>query len=127
MKSRSPLWARVWIGASIAYGCLRITLVWRYLDQFGVNIWVFAGIELLASAMYGLSSARAVRALRNRWWIDVRKWGLVTLVSYGAPDVYVFASARALPMNYLQVLLGVVLVMAVLTSIGINGALSSNK
>lgn len=127
MKSRSPLWARLWVGASIAYGGLRITLVWRYLHQFGVNVWVFAGIELLASAIYGLSSVRAVRALQNRSWIDLRKWGLVTLASYGAPDLYVFASARTLPMNYLQVLLGVVVVTAVLTGIGIKGALSSNK
>ncbi len=121
MSSRSTTWSRVWIVASIAYGGLRTALVWRFLHQFGVNVWVFGVIELIASAVYGLSSARVVTHLLARNWSELRKWGLLAVISYAAPDVYVFVSAGTLPGSYLDVLIGIVLVTAALTVIGIVG------
>jgi hypothetical protein len=127
MSSRSTTWSRVWIIASIAYGGLRTALVWRFLHQYGVNVWVFGIIELFASALYGLSSARVVTFLLARSWSHLRPWGVLTFVSYAIPDVYVFASAGTLPGSYLDVLIGIVFVTAVLTAIGIVGQVRKGR
>ena len=92
-----------------------------------MNVWVFGLIELFASASYGLSSARVVTHLLARNWSQLRLWGVLALVSYTAPDVYVFASAGTLPGSYLDVLIGIVLVTAVLTAIGIGGQVRKGR
>jgi len=121
------MWTRVWIVASIAYGGLRTALVWRFLHQYGVNVWVFGVIEIFASAAYGLSSARVVTHLLARHRLQLRRWGVLALVSYAAPDVYVFASAGTLPGSYFDVLIGIVLVTAVVTAIGIVGQVRKGR
>ncbi|NBQ45848.1 MAG: hypothetical protein EBU37_07290, partial [Actinobacteria bacterium] len=89
----------IWIVGSVAYGGVRIALVWRYLQRFGVNLWIFSFIELLSSLIYGISSAHVVKTGLRRAWLAMRKWFLIAVASYFAPDIYVFASARDLPLN----------------------------
>ncbi|NBY60905.1 MAG: hypothetical protein EBQ54_00930 [Actinobacteria bacterium] len=117
MSSRSKLLTRIWIAGSVAYGGVRIALVWRYLQRFGVNLWIFSFIELLSSLIYGISSAHVVKTGLRRAWLAMRKWFLIAVASYFAPDIYVFASARDLPLNYLIFLLSILSITAALTII----------
>lgn len=106
-----------WIVASILYGGLRSALVWAFLRQYGVNVLGFVAIEVVSSAVYGLSSARVVGAAVDADWGRFRSWIPLAIVSYFAPDAYVFASAGRMPDNILTVLVGVVLVTVTLSTV----------
>lgn len=119
MTRRRVALERGWIIASVLYGCIRITLVWAYLRDYGVNAWAFAGVEVVSSLGYGFASARAVSAVLDATYSRLRAWGPLALVSYLAPDVYIFSSAGRMPNGVLTVVVGVFLVALVTTVIGI--------
>ena len=118
MASRRAQVERGWILVSIAYGGLRAALVWKFLRKYGVNPYVFGGIEFISAAIYGKSSAQVVGAVIDGAWIRLRIWLPVALLAYFAPDGYVFLSAGRLPSDMLVILVSVVCVTLVLTGVG---------
>ena len=119
MKPQRALVEKSWILVSIGYGGFRAALVWTFLKKYGVNPYVFGVIEFSSSAVYGLSSARVVGAIVDTQWARLRSWVPLALLSYAAPDVYVFASAGHLPGSMLEMLLGIVGVTAIITTVGL--------
>ena len=118
MASRRAQFERGWILVSIAYGGLRAALVWKFLRKYGVNSYVFGGIEFISAVIYGKSSAQVVGAVIDGAWIRLRIWLPVALLGYFAPDGYVFLSAGRLPSDMLVILVSVVCVTLVLTGVG---------
>ena len=119
MDTRRAQVERGWILVSIAYGGLRAALVWKFLRKYGVNSYVFGGIEFISAVIYGKSSAQVVGAVIDGAWIRLRIWLPVALLAYFAPDGYVFLSAGRLPSDMLVILVSVVCVTLVLTGVGI--------
>lgn len=109
---------RSWVGVSVLYGLFRASLVWTFLSQYGVNTAVFLVIELVSSMAYGLSSARVVGAFVDSRWRSLRVWIPVALITYAAPDAYVFLSAGRLPGGMVEVLVSIVCVTAAFTAVG---------
>lgn len=109
---------RSWVGVSLLYGLFRASLVWTFLSQYGVNSAIFLVIELVSSALYGLSSARVVGAFVDAHWKTLRHWIPTAVVTYAAPDAYVFLSAGRLPGSMLEILISIVSVTAAFTAIG---------
>lgn len=109
---------RSWVGVSLLYGLFRASLVWKFLAKYGVNTGVFLVIELGSSMLYGLSSARVVGAFVDSRWKSLRQWVPVALVTYAAPDAYVFLSAGRLPGSMLEILISIVCVTAAFTGVG---------
>ncbi len=103
---------------SIAYGGLRAALVWKFLHKYGVNPYVFGAIEFISAAIYGKSSAQVVGAVIDGAWVRLRPWLPVAVLSYFAPDAYVFLSAGHLPSDMLAILISVVAVTLALTGVG---------
>jgi len=99
---------RLWIVASLAYGGLRTAIVWRYLKEYGVNVYAFGFVEFSTAAIYGLSSARIVGAVVDRNKRGLMRWSPIALTSFFAPDVFVFLSAGEMPASLLEVLISVV-------------------
>ncbi len=119
MGTRRAQIERGWILVSIAYGGLRAALVWKFLKKYGVNPYLFGVIEFVSAAIYGKSSAQVVGAVIDVAWVRLRKWLPVAVLSYFAPDAYVFLSAGKLPSDMLAILISVVCVTLVLTGVGI--------
>jgi len=119
MNSRRDQIERGWILVSIAYGGLRAALVWKFLKQYGVNPYVFGAIEFISAAIYGKSSAQVVGAVVDGAWIRLRRWLPIAVLTYFAPDGYVFLSAGRLPSDMLAILISVVCATLVLTVVGI--------
>ncbi len=110
---------RSWVIVSVFYGLFRASLVWKFLSKYGVNSAVFLMIELVSSALYGLASARVVGAFVDEKWKELRRWIPAALLTYAAPDAYVFLSAGRLPGSMWEILISIVCVTAVFTVIGI--------
>ena len=118
MGSRREQIERGWMLVSIAYGGLRAALVWKFLHKYGVNPYVFGAIEFISAAIYGKSSAQVVGAVIDGAWVRLRPWLPVAVLSYFAPDAYVFLSAGHLPSDMLAILISVVAVTLALTGVG---------
>ncbi len=118
MTTRRARFERVWILASIAYGGIRAALVWKFLRKYGVNPYIFGVIEFVSAAIYGKSSAQVVGAVVDGAWIRLRPWLAIAVLSYFAPDAYVFLSAGRLPSDVLAIVISVVIVTLVLTGVG---------
>ena len=109
---------RSWVLVSIAYGVLRAALVWKFLSPFGVNLYVFGAIEFTSAALYGISSGKVVGAVVDGAWNRLRAWLPAAVLSYFAPDAYVFLSAGRLPSDMMFILISMVCVTLVLTGVG---------
>ena len=127
MNTRRVNLERGWILVSVAYGGLRAALVWKFLRKYGVNPYVFAGIEFSSAAIYGKSSARVVGAVIDGAWKRIRLWLPVALLAYFAPDGYVLLSAGKLPGDMLAILLAMVCVTLVLTGVGVGGQIRRGR
>ena len=101
--------------------------MWRFLRKYGVNPYVFAGVEFTSAAIYGKSSAKVVGAVIDGAWKRIRSWLPLALLTYFAPDLYVLLSAGRLPGDMLAILLTMVCVTLGLTGIGITGQIRRAK
>ena len=119
MDTRRVNFGRGWILISVAYGGLRAALVWRFLRKYGVNPYVFAGVEFTSAAIYGKSSAKVVGAVIDGAWKRIRSCLPKAVLAYFAPDLYVLLSAGRLPGDMLAILLTMVCVTLGLTGVGI--------
>lgn len=88
---------KTWVVATVAYGALRVVLAGTFIADYGLNVYVFAIIELGSSLTLGLSTSWLVRdyvAYPRR----VRpRIATIAIVSYALPDAYVFAFAGRMP------------------------------
>ena len=96
-STRRRVLERLWIVGSVAYGGLRVFIADRTVKRYGVNIWAFAGVELVTSFIYGLSSARVVGALIDRRADRAVRWGVLTAVSFLAPETFILLTGRRMP------------------------------
>lgn len=83
-----------------------------------MNPYIFGVIEFVSAATYGKSSAKLVGAVIDGAWNRLRPWLPVAVLSYFAPDAYVFISAGQLPGDMLAILISVVCVTVVLSGVG---------
>lgn len=118
MTTRRARFERGWILVSLAYGGIRAALVWRFLRSYGVNPYIFGVIEFISAAIYGKSSAQVVGCVVDGAWTRLRTWLPVAVLSFFAPDAYVFLSAGRLPSDVLAIVVSVVSVTLVLTGVG---------
>lgn len=106
---------RVWIVLAVGYGALRVALAGAFLTEYGLDLIVFALIELGSSLLFGICSGRLVESMVRR--TGGRRTLLVTgvVVGYGAPDVYVLAFAGRFPTSLLVVVIAVIVVSSIVS------------
>lgn len=105
---------RLWVVAAVAYGALRVLLVGTFIADYGLNIVVYACVEIVSSATLGISTARLTRNYRERRMVESQTGNTLLLVAaasaYLAPDAYILAFAHRMPA---RVLVPVVVVVAI--------------
>lgn len=88
---------RLWILLSVAYGGVRIFVADRTVRRYGVNIPVFATVELVTSFAYGLGTARVVGALVDRRHDLAVRWAPVAFGAFIAPEAFIVVTGRRMP------------------------------
>ncbi len=92
------------------YALVRIGLAEQFLVKYGLNIFIFATIELLSTPIYAIGASRMVRGLVASRRSSAIRWLMVSILGFVAPDAYVVVAARRVPASlYLAVLAWVVL------------------
>lgn len=94
----------LWLAAALVYSAVRITLVHTFLGPYGLNIWLYAAVDLGSTVPYAIGSARAVGALVDGERGRAVRWGLLTATSYVLPDLTIVLTTRRVPLSTYLVL-----------------------
>lgn len=124
---------RLWFVLSLGYAAIRVLGASAFLEKYGLNIVIFAIVEVVSSSILAVASAHVVRNVvggvddallsfgaerRNdeRRVARARRWVAVVVVCFAAPDVYAYLATDHLP-PALIVLLVVALTFSAVTSV----------
>lgn len=102
---------RVWAGVVIAWSLIRTIVIWAALGDYGFNPWIYLGIDLVCSIIYAVATPRLVLRFVDDRYRSAINWGVISLVTYAIPDVYIFVGTRTLPKEVIAILCVVILTM----------------
>jgi hypothetical protein len=108
--------SRMWAGMVITWSVIRTLIVWAALGDYGLNPWVYLGIDLVSAAIDAYTTPRMVLRFIDDHFKSAINWGLVSLVAFIIPDIYIFVGTRTLPKKVIAVL---VLVIATMLTIAV--------
>jgi hypothetical protein len=108
--------SRMWAGMVIAWSVIRTLIVWAALGDYGLNPWVYLGIDLASAAIDAFTTPRMVLRFIDDHFKSAINWGLISLVAFIIPDIYIFVGTRTLPKKVIFVLC---LVIAIMLSIAV--------
>jgi hypothetical protein len=127
-ESSSRQWLiGLWYALSLAYCATRVYLANRYVRPYGLNIGVFATVEILASIPYAIGTAKLVSALADRRSAAAARWGLLASAGFFAPDLFMLLSTDEAPSWLTSVLLGWLTVAIGLTVVRTLQAVNARK
>ena len=124
---RRVVFESIWVVGVVAYGLARTLVVWTALGDYGVNPWIYGVLDVVSSVPYAIGTARVVTGVMDRDRARVRRWGLIAVAAFFAPDLYIVAAGRGMPTPVYIVLVAWVLVAAVLAARGIAGKIRSGR
>lgn len=94
---RLGTFGRLWIFATVAYGILRVALAAAFVADYGLNIAVFAAVEIGSSLVFGIASARLTAVIAGKRSGRRGVLAVCVIAGYFAPDAYVLAFAGRMP------------------------------
>jgi hypothetical protein len=108
---KRKLLSRAWAAVVIAWSVVRTVIVWAALGDYGFNPWIYLGLDLVCSTFDAFTTPRMVMRFIDDRYKSAIKWGIVSLVAYVIPDVYIFVGTRTLPKKVIVILCVVILAM----------------
>ena len=105
MATRQNSLERIWFIAVVAWSILRVIFADVFFAKYGINIRIFAGVEVISSPIFAQSTSKMAISLSRHHLRNSLIWGILTLVSFAAPDVYLLTTGKHLPwLAYLVVI-----------------------
>jgi hypothetical protein len=113
LRKRQML-TRAWAAVVIAWSVVRTIIVWAALGDYGFNPWIYLCIDLVCSGIDAITTPKMVLRFIDDRYKSAMKLGVVSLVAYVIPDIYIFEGTRTLPKKVIVVLCTVILIMSTL-------------
>ena len=110
MTSRQNSLERAWFIAVVAWSILRVVFADVFFAKYGINIWIFAGVEAVSAPLFAHSTAKMVITLSQH---NIRQsifWGVVTLITFAAPDIYLLTTGKNLPWLAYLIVVGIMVI-----------------
>lgn len=114
---KRQLLTRVWAAVVIAWSVIRTVIIWAALGNYGFNPWIYLCIDLVCSTIDAVTTPRMVMRFIDDHYRSAMKWGVVSLMAYIIPDVYIFEGTRTLPTKVIVILCLVIATMFSLATI----------
>ena len=111
--------------ARVGFG--RVTRGVVTLGRYGVNPWVYAGIEIATSGPYGVATARVITSLLDRNRQAAGRWAALGLAMFIAPDLYIVAAGRGMPAYVYVVVSVLVALLGTLALFGVRAKVSKGR
>jgi hypothetical protein len=102
---------RAWAVFVILWSVVRTIVIWAALGSYGFNPWIYLCIDLACSTVDAITTPRMVLYFIDDHYRLAIRWGLVSLIAYVLPDIYIFEDTRTLPKKVIVILCAVILTM----------------
>jgi hypothetical protein len=116
LRKRQML-TRAWAIFVIAWSVVRTIIIWAALGDYGFNPWIYLGIDLVCSTLDAITTPKMVLRFIDDRYRSAIKWGVVSLVAYVIPDIYIFEGTRTLPKKVIVILCLVIVAMFSLATV----------
>jgi len=114
---KRQLLTRAWAIFVIAWSVVRTIIIWAALGDYGFNPWIYLGIDLVCSTLDAITTPKMVLRFIDDRYRSAIKWGIVSLVAYVVPDIYIFEGTRTLPKKVIVILCLVIVAMFSLATV----------
>jgi hypothetical protein len=114
---KRQLLTRVWAIFVIAWSVVRTVIIWAALGDYGFNPWIYLAIDLVCSTLDAITTPKMVLCFIDDRYRSAIKWGVVSLIAYLVPDIYIFAGTRTLPKKVIVILCLVIVAMFSLATV----------
>ncbi len=114
---KRQLLTRVWAIIVIAWSVVRTIIIWAALGSYGFNPWIYLSLDLVCSTFDAITTPKMVLRFIDDRHRSAIKWGVVSLVAYLVPDVYIFEGTRTLPLKVIVILCVVIVAMFSLATV----------
>lgn len=92
---------RTWLALVISWALIRSIVVRDVFGNYGINGWVYFLVDLGSGIPYAIYSGRAVVNFLDKDWRCVRKNGLMALICFYIPDLFILIFAKQIPTSLL--------------------------
>ncbi len=90
---------KLWLVACIIYDIARAIVVSHFFGKHGVNGWHYFAYEMLFSVLFAKASFHLILAFLEHKVKDVFVFSLFTMITFFAPDVYVYIKGDGVPVT----------------------------
>jgi hypothetical protein len=88
---------RIWLVLVLIWSLARSIVVTRVFEQYGLNPALYFVIDFLSSIPYAYASAQTLLAFIDRQGNRALAWGLLTVVTFYLPDIYIVIASKHVP------------------------------
>jgi hypothetical protein len=113
------LFSRLWASVVILWSVIRTIIIWAALGGYGFNPWIYLSIDLVCASIDAYTTPKMVLYFIDDHYKLAIKWGVVSLVAFVIPDIYIFVGTRTLPARIIVVLCAIIGSMLALAVISI--------
>ncbi len=117
--ARRRVYERLWIVLGVVWAVGRVFVAKATVERYGVNITVFAVIEILVAWPHALGAARVVTKLVDRDPHGAFRWGTLLAVTHIAPELYIAVAGSHMPFGVYVSLALIVVGLGALAVVGI--------
>ncbi len=117
--ARRRIYERIWIVLGVAWAVGRVFVAKATVERYGVNITVFAFIEILVAWPHALGAARVVTNLVDRDPHGAFRWGMLLAATHIAPELYIAVVGSHMPVGVYVSLALIVVGLGALAVVGI--------
>ncbi|MFM7685824.1 MAG: hypothetical protein ACKPDI_07865 [Actinomycetota bacterium] len=114
--ARRRMLSRTWAVVVVAWSLIRTLIVWAAVGDYGLNPWIYLGIDLFSACVDAITTPRMVLNFIDNKYKAALKWAAISLGVFILPDLYIFLGTRELPTN---VIIIVCLIIAVTLLAGV--------
>jgi hypothetical protein len=118
LRKRQML-SRLWASVVILWSVIRTIIIWAALGDYGFNPWIYLSIDLVCATTDAITTPRMVLYFIDDNYKSAIRWGVVSLVAFVIPDIYIFVGTRKLPTKIIVVLIAIILTITTLAVVSI--------
>ena len=107
---------RTWAGIVIGWAVIRTVIVWAAVGDYGLNPWIYLGIDLVSACIDAITTPRMVLAFIDDQYLAAVKWAFISLVAFIIPDLYIFLGTRELPTRIIVI---VAIIISLTLTVGV--------
>ena len=116
---KRQLFSRLWAVFVILWSVIRTVVIWAALGGYGFNPWIYLSIDLVCATIDAFTTPKMVLYFIDDEYKLAIKWGIVSLVAFVIPDIYIFAGTRTLPTRIIVILCAIIGSMMALAVVSI--------